>query len=166
MADATPREVVTMTATNTALLARLDERAMAAERQAAAIRKMAEGASELGDEGLALLAALLADGHNGNGNAHSPPAPVEPDESTPRGREAVRRIVAEKPGIWSLADLKATMRDLGWFTSAKAVDVAVTRLCASGEARRVGHGRYEFGFADRKEGAIERHASRVAMITR
>ena len=56
------------------------------------------------------------------------------------------------------------MKRRGWFTSNKGVDVAVTRLVASHEARRVGKGRYEFFAPNGKEDAIESSASGTATI--
>jgi hypothetical protein len=77
-------------------------------------------------------------------NGHGKLAAVSDDVPLPRGREAVRRIVAERPGMWSLAELREEMKRRGWFSSAKGLDVAVTRLCVTGEARRVDKGRYQF----------------------
>jgi hypothetical protein len=112
----------------------LDEKADEAERHAAALRKIAEGARELGPEALTFLRAL----------ADTSPETSLPLTTEPRGRGAIRLIVASRPGLWSLADLRAEMKRRGWFTSNKGVEVAVTRLCASGDARRVGKGLYEF----------------------
>jgi hypothetical protein len=132
------------------LTASLEEQAVALERDATALRKLSEAARELGEERVrALLAPIL----NGNGNgAHTLtllPAPTDSvEEDSPRGREAVRLIVGERPGVWTLADLRAEMKRREWFTSNKGVDVAVTRLVAKGEARRVGKGRYEFGVSE------------------
>ncbi len=128
----------------------LEQQAEDREREASALRKLAEATRDLGEE---RVAAILAPLLNGNGNGHAgqgfvlpPPvlAPSEPREGLPRGREAVRLIVRERPGVWALSDLRAEMKRRGWFTSNKGLDVAVTRLAASGEARRVGKGRYEF----------------------
>jgi hypothetical protein len=125
------------------LLGTLEQRAEAMERDAAAVRKLVEAARDLGEERVSeLLGPML--GHNGNGNGHSEVAADERADASPRGREAVRLIVHERPGIWTLRDLRAEMKRRGWFTSNKGVDVAVTRLVANGEARRVGKGRYEF----------------------
>ena len=128
------------------LVGTLEQQAEALERDAVAVRKLVDAARDLGEERVAaLLAPMLA--RNGNGNGHTAPTPVvapDPPEDEPRGREAVRRIVHERPGLWTLSDLRAEMKRRGWFTSNKGVDVAVTRLVASGEARRVGKGRYEF----------------------
>lgn len=62
----------------------------------------------------------------------------------PVGRTAVRAIVSERPGIWTLADLVAELERRGWLTNRKATEVAVHRLMNSGEARRVRTGVYEF----------------------
>jgi hypothetical protein len=70
-------------------------------------------------------------------------AKSEMDEG-PRGREAVRIITTERPGIWALKDLTAEVIRRGWAKNTKSVEVAVHRLTNAGEARRVGTGRYEF----------------------
>lgn len=131
------------------LVGTLEKQAEALERDAAAVRKLVDAARDLGEERVAvLLAPMLGQNGNGNGNGHAaaptPKVSAEPVENTPRGREAVRLIVQERPGLWTLAKLRTEMKRRGWFTSNKGVDVAVTRLAASGEARRVGRGRYEF----------------------
>jgi hypothetical protein len=114
------------------------------ERDAGAMRKLVEAARELGEERVRdLLAPTMTGNHNGHVGEGPLPVPV-PTEDGPRGREAVRRIVHERPGVWTLTKLRAEMKRREWFTSNKGVDVAVTRLVASGEARRVGKGRYEF----------------------
>src|SRR5687768_342005 len=114
------------------LMVTLEQEAEALEREAAAMRKLVEAARDLGEERVAAL--LVA--RNGNGNGHTaataPGATAAPPEDEPRGREAVRRIVREQPGVWTLADLRAEMKLRSWFTSNKGVDVAVTRLVASG----------------------------------
>jgi hypothetical protein len=128
-------------------LVTMEREAEEAELRAAAYRKIIEAARVLGDEGIAHLRTLVEppEGNGGNGHAAlAPAATPDPPEDEPRGREAVRRIVHERPGLWALSDLRAEMKRRKWFTSNKGVDVAVTRLVASGEARRVGKGRYEF----------------------
>ena len=123
------------------------------QREADAVRKLMEATRELGEERVRALLGPVLNLTGGNGSGHgvvalfpapapAPVAEIPPDE--PRGREAVRLIVHERPGLWTLAELRAEMQGRGWFTSNKGVDVAVTRLCASKEARRVGKGRYEF----------------------
>ena len=138
------------------LVGTLEQQAEALERDAAAMRKLIDAARDLGEERVAaLLAPMLARNGNGNGNGsgHAASAPVaapDPPDEIPRGREAVRLIVRDRPGVWTLRDLRAEMKRRGWFTSNKGLDVAVTRLAASKEARRVGKGRYEFGSPDER----------------
>jgi hypothetical protein len=148
------------------LVSSLEEQAAALEREATALRKLSEAASALGEDRVrAFLAPMLnGNGHHNGHVADDVPPPPEPPEDVPRGRDAIRLIVQRRPGLWSLTDLRAEMKRLGWFTSNKGIDVAVSRLAASGEARRVGKGRYEFSAPDRKEGAIESDASSAAMI--
>jgi hypothetical protein len=133
----------------------LEEQAAVLERDAAALRKLSEVARDLGEE---RVRALLGTAGNGNGHHNGlvrvePEAQPEPVEAGPRGRKAVRLIVGERPGIWTLADLRAEMKRREWFTSNKGVDVAVTRLVASNEARRVGKGRYVFPAPEERDAA-------------
>jgi hypothetical protein len=128
------------------LVGTLEQQAEAMERDAAAVRKLVDAARDLGEDRVAaLLAPMLSPRGNGNGHtAHAPFVVPEPPEDVPRGREAIRMIVRERPGVWTLHDLRGEMKRRGWFTSSKGLDVAVTRLAASGEAQRVGRGRYKF----------------------
>lgn len=132
----------------------LEQHAEALEREAVAVRKLIEATQELGHERVETLLMAASDhtnGHakgGGNGNGHSQvPEPLTLDEipeDAPQGREAIRRVVHERPGVWTLADLRAELKRRGWFASNKGVDVAVARLTQGGEARRVGKGRYVF----------------------
>jgi hypothetical protein len=135
-------------------LAQADREAQEVERRRAALQKIAEGLRELNGDAPQLCTPT--DGHmTGSGSENL--------NGHPRGREAVRIIVGERPGLWRLAALRDEMRNRGWFTSAKAVEVAVTRLCATGEGRRAGKGLYEFPASNGKEGAIENERSGAAM---
>ena len=136
---------------------RLEQGADDAGREAARLRELVERGRELGGDALAELGALLGSETTSNGHTSGRPAHV------PRGREAVRRIVRDRPGIWTLSELREEMRTRGWFTSSKGLEVAVVRLCEAGECRRVSKGRYEFP-PERGEGAIESDASGAAMI--
>jgi hypothetical protein len=143
-------------------IAELESRADEAERQAARLRKMVDLARELGDEGLSELVSLLStpDTNGGNGNGHG-----AEDADVPRGRAAVRIIVRERPGIWTLSELRAEMERRGWFTSAKGLEAAAKRLCdVNGEGRRLGRGRYVFPANHGEEDAIESDPSDGAMI--
>jgi len=133
------------------LVGTLEMQAEALEREAAAFRKLIEAARDLGEERVAAILAPMASqngngGTNGNGHVATADVPLaEAHDDDPRGREAIRRIVGVRPGVWALAEIRVEMKRRGWFTSNKGVDVAVTRMCRNGEARRVGKGRYEFG---------------------
>jgi hypothetical protein len=127
----------------------------ALERDAAALRKLIEATRDLGEARVAVIlngggrwAGKGADYLNARDAAISAGAPIpatsDPPVGLPRGRQAVRIIVHERPGLWTLVDLRAEMKRRSWFTSNKGVDIAVTRMCGNGEARRVGKGRYEF----------------------
>ena len=114
---------------SSAVTERLTQKADQAERQAAAYRKLAEVARDLDDSEIAEVLALIAPHHghtNGNGSHTGPEKKTEP-----RGREAIRLIVAERPGIWTMPQLVWQMEERGWFKSRKAVEVAVARMPAS-----------------------------------
>jgi hypothetical protein len=135
----------------------LEQRAEEATRHADKLTRMLALAKELGEDGLSELVALI--GHpteetNGHGA-----------EDAPRGREAVRIIVRERPGIWAMQDLRAEMEARGWFTSASGLEAAVKRLCdVNREGRRIGRGRYVFPANHGEEAAIESDPSGGAMI--
>jgi hypothetical protein len=63
----------------------------------------------------------------------------------PRGRDAVRRIVAERPGVWKVRDIKRISASRGWPSPPSALETAVQRLERDGEATRLGKGVYRFG---------------------
>jgi hypothetical protein len=149
------KEAVGVTQDLLARLPDLERQAEEYERKARALRQVVQGMRELNGD----LSLLFPD------TAIITPAVATADDPGPRGRDALRTIVAERPGVWTLTDLIAEMQQRGWFTSRKAVDVAVKRLCRSGEARRIGMGRYMFPADGGEEGTIESHLSDVAMIT-
>jgi hypothetical protein len=116
-----------------------------AEQRAAALRKIAEGLRELNGSAAELFAVPVVQPTTEAAEAVlAEPVEASVVEDGPRGREAVRRIVAERPGIWSLADLRAEMKQRGWWTSDKGVEVAVHRMKHQGEARYVRAGVYDF----------------------
>jgi hypothetical protein len=164
------------------VLERLKHQHVEASRQADRLAKMVELAEELGDDGLAELVALLGseEPRNGHANGHGNNKPgrsrtITSKKKAPRGRDAVRRIVRTRPGIWTLTELRSEMQKRGWYTSASGLEAAAKRLCeVNREGRRLGPGRYIFpadyepdefvpGFG--KEGAIESEASGEAMIS-
>ncbi len=71
-------------------------------------------------------------------------AEPEPNDH-PVGRTAVREIVSERPGLWALREVVDEVLQRGWASDRKPVEVAVHRMTASGEARRVRQGVYWFG---------------------
>ena len=148
-----------------AVIERLVAQAEEATRQAERLDKMVALAKELGDEGLSELVALLGDSHktgNGNGTGKSR-APRKSNKT--RGRDAVRAIVAKRPGIWTFAELKAEMVRGGWFVSDSGLEAAAKRLCdLNGEGRRIGKGRYVFPADHGEEDAIESDRSGAALI--
>lgn len=123
-------------------IANLEREAEAAERRAVALRRFVEVARDLGNEGLAEVMGLLSERANGNGRANGSPG-QSPDK--PAGRAAIRIIVRERPGVWTLDELKAEMKLRDWFTSDKGVEAAVSRLCrVNQEGKRLGKGRVKF----------------------
>lgn len=62
----------------------------------------------------------------------------------PRGREAVRKIAAERPGVWKVSEMKAAIIERGWPDPGTGTEAAMKRLAASGEATKVGQGLYRF----------------------
>lgn len=62
----------------------------------------------------------------------------------PRGRDAVRLIVAERPGIWTLKDIKRANARKGWPSPADALGTAVQRLVQDGEGTWMRKGVYRF----------------------
>jgi hypothetical protein len=147
-----------------AVAQKLRQRAEEAAQQADRARKLAEVVEGLNDDELAEFAALLAaevKNGNGNGNGHRP-EPADPN--APRGRDAVRQIVATRPGLWTLAELRVEMQQRGWFTSMSGLEAAVKRLCdVNREGKRLGRGRYVFPRDHGEEGAIESDPSDGAM---
>src|SRR5205823_5520460 len=106
-----------------AAVSKLAERAREAEQQAAQLRRMVELAEELGEEGLRELVALVgtpvATNGNGNGARTGHQRTRARRGKHPRGREAVRLIVMERPGVWTLAEIRAELKARGWYTSPK-----------------------------------------------
>lgn len=146
-----------------AAIARLEQQAEEAARQAERLEKMLTLARELGDEGVSEMVALLApesNGTNGNGKSRAPRK-----SNKTRGRDAVRAIVAKRPGIWTFAELKAEMVREGWFVSDSGLEAAAKRLCdLNSEGRRIGKGRYVFPADHGEEDAIESDHSGAALI--
>ncbi len=152
-----------MSATMPMSLPDVEARLAEAERVTGALRKIAEGLRELNGHAAEVLPPSFF--------ATREPVvePVEQStfvslsfgeeeirEAHPRGREAVRLIVASQPDkeLWSLSEIVAEMQRREWFTSRKGAEVAVARLCNSGEAERTSKkGVYRFR-RDMSEGQV------------
>lgn len=120
----------------------MEQEAEALERRADAIRQIVSGIRALnGEVSLTLFNNPGRDSHeNGprsNGNGH------ETGEDGPRGREAVRLIMAERPGNWTIKRIKATIKERGWPSSPKAIETAVHRLHRDGTVIWVRKGVYK-----------------------
>jgi hypothetical protein len=177
-------------------MASAQEEVYAAQRRVAALKKIIEGIKALNGHAATVVIATTPEpvevepneatpppdpfdvlrGVVGNGARHVAVTFSHPDEdhdgaeNAPKGREAVRRIVAERPGIWTLAQIVRELDRRGWLVSRKAAEVAVHRLADKGEAKRVGNGVYSFAAAtpaseDREEVERETDDSGEAMIS-
>lgn len=104
------------------------------EEKARALRQMIDSVRVLNGD----AARILALGAVQRTNQYS-------TDEGPRGRDAVRRITAESPGEWRVADIKRINRERGWPSTDSALDTAVARLAASGFAVKVKKGTYRFG---------------------
>ena len=106
------------------------------ERKAHALRQIIEGVRALNGDAGRLFGFTPK------------PAVVAPEryrsDDGPRGRDAVRRIAAERPGTWKVKDMKAEIIARGWPDPGTGTEAAMKRLAASGEATKVGQGLYRF----------------------
>ena len=126
-----------------AFLATLEDELADLEQRRDAILKIKEGVTTYERVTGVRLAVTPAENGNGSGHQNGHRAD-EPGAEKPRGREAVRQIVSDRPGIWTLTELVREFERREWLVTRKAVEVAVHRLTNAGEARRVGNGSYEF----------------------
>lgn len=66
------------------------------------------------------------------------------DESGPRGREAVRRVMAERPThVWKVIELKRELLSRGWAPTPKAVEANLKRMRELGEVVCPRYGYYK-----------------------
>lgn len=107
-----------------------------AEHRRVALQKIAEGLRDLNGH--------AADALGGPDTQLAFVLPAEQIPKHPRGRAAIRVLVAERPGVWTLAELREELKRRGWFTSNKAVEVAAKRLRENNEAHFVRPGVYDF----------------------
>ena len=61
-----------------------------------------------------------------------------------RGREAIRRVIAETPEIeaWTIPEMLAAIHARGWTANAHAVRVNLSRMFRDGELGKAGTGIY------------------------
>jgi hypothetical protein len=128
-----------------ARLPELEQAAKEHERKARALRQIIEGVRALNGDAVRLLSNETEGGAD-RVNQYKP-------EDGPRGREAVRQIVAERPGIWRVADIKREVQLRGWPSPMTAIDTAVARMAAAGEAEKIPgrKGLYKFGRSDQDD---------------
>jgi hypothetical protein len=72
----------------------------------------------------------------------------KPEDGSPRGREAVRRVMAEHPRrTWKQVEIFRELKKRGWIESGAspaAARVATRRLVTAGGAEKVGVGLYRY----------------------
>jgi hypothetical protein len=139
-----PMEVVSVSLTFSlpeaeAHLAEAEREAQELAERVEALRMVTEGLRRLNGHAAELFPSVrtLADTPLGGGGS-------ENLNAHPVGREAVRLIVSERPGLWRLRDIVAEATSRGWATDRKPIEVAAHRLCGDGAMRRVRPGLYMF----------------------
>lgn len=67
-----------------------------------------------------------------------------PDPNGPRGREAVLRVMNERPDhTWKVVEVKREMLKRGWAPSPKAVEASIAALRDAGQLEPAGYGYYK-----------------------
>jgi hypothetical protein len=130
------------------------------EEKARALRQLIEAVQVLNGDAARLLSVRSLSGSNQYSN-----------ESGPRGRDAVRQITAERPGLWFIRDIKKINRERGWPSKDGSIETAVFRMSQKGEAHSAGKkGLYRFGAEapdqtitdDEGAASVRQHASNAA----
>ena len=106
------------------------------ERRADAIRQIIVGVSTYTQTQLEFGPPTNGNGngaHNGNG---------ADAERVPRGREAIRAVVSQRPGTWTLKQIVREFEKRKWPATRKAIEVSAHRLAQDGELERVRPGVY------------------------
>jgi hypothetical protein len=71
------------------------------------------------------------------------------DRTGPRGREAVRRVMAERPSrVWKVIELKREILGRGWAPTPKAVEANLKRMRELGEVVSPRYGYYRLASAN------------------
>lgn len=125
-----------------ARLAEAEQEAQDIAERVEALRMVTEGLRRLNGHAAELFPPMivrtLAETPMGMGSGS------ENFNAHPVGREAVRMIVSERPGLWRLRDIVAVATSKGWATDRKPIEVAAHRLCGDGVMRRVRPGLYMY----------------------
>ena len=110
------------------------------ERKAHALRQLIESVRVLNGDAARLFA--LPETRPVGANQY-------PTGKGPRGRDAVRAIVATRPGRWLIKDIKRVNRDNGWPSDDNGIETAVIRMAKAGECVKIPgrRGYYDFGGA-------------------
>ena len=99
------------------------------ERKAHALRQLIESVRVLNGDAARLFDLPEVD-------AAPDPSP-KPEEEGPRGRAAVRAIIAGRPGAWLVRDIKRINRENGWPSDDAGIETAVIRMARSGECIKI-----------------------------
>jgi hypothetical protein len=146
---------------STDLLSRIPEwerQADIFEQKAHALRQMAEAVRVLNGDAARLFAVEAAGGIQAEGTLdekHGGRLGINQYSTAhgPRGREAVRQIVADRPGLWLVKDIKRINRERGWPSDDAGIETAVIRMAKKGDAVKVRgrKGVYTFGMPEELE---------------
>jgi hypothetical protein len=107
------------------------------ETKAEALRQIIAGVRALnGDAERVLMRRSFA--------AHGTAFETRPlDPNGPRGREAVLRVMRERPGrVWKVVEVKREMLRRGWAPTPKAVEASIAALRDAGSLEPAGYGHY------------------------
>ncbi len=107
------------------------------ERQARALRQIIEGVRALNGHAAGITEPRFVEQ---NGKLFVAQAM---DSSGPRGREAVRRVMADEPRrIWKVIEIKREALARGWAPTPKAVEASLKRMRELGEVECPRYGYY------------------------
>lgn len=118
------------------------------EKKGEAIRQIIAGVRALnGDAESVLMRRSFS--------AHSTAFETRPlDPNGPRGREAVLRVMRERPEhTWKVVEVKREMLKRGWASTPKAVEASIAALRDAGELKPAGYGYYKVIPAESPDGS-------------
>lgn len=128
--------------------AKYEQLAAEYDTKAEAIRQIIAGVRALnGDAESVLMRRSFA--------AHSTAFETRPlDPNGPRGREAVLRVMRERPKhVWKVVEVKREMLKRGWAPTPKAVEASIAALRDAGELEPAGYGHYKIPAASPDSGS-------------